>query len=108
MPGTWDKDKVGFVFGYDSSKYLVEEADSLPESAWKELDRESRKSKTQPRARPEDVRDRIVKEREYLKISLEEEHFIEIRYKPRACRQEYRMVILRKRLIHERGQYVLP
>jgi len=103
----WDEDGVDFVFGYDSSKNLVEEADLVPEAAWRKLDRDSREILTQPRTRPEDVRDRIVKERGYLKISLVEEHFTEIRYRPRACRQEYRIVILRKRLNHERGQQIL-
>ncbi len=37
----WDE-KVGFVFGYDAKKNLVDMADTLPESHWKGLQRPPR------------------------------------------------------------------
>ena len=67
----WDEKGVEFVFGYDSAPNLVVKADSLEDSAWSKLNRENRyEIKTQPRSRPENVRDRIVQEREYLNILI--------------------------------------
>jgi hypothetical protein len=104
----WDEKGVEFVFGYDSAPNLVAEADSLADSAWSKLNRENRyEIKTQPRSRPENVRDRVVQEREYLKIHLLEEHVAEFDYCPTACAKDYRMVVVRKLLSYERGQKVL-
>jgi hypothetical protein len=104
----WDEKGIEFVFGYDSAPNLVVEADSLEDSAWSKLNRENRyEIKTQPRSRPENVRDRIVREREYLNIHLLEEHVAEFDYCPTACAKDYRMVVVRKLLSYERGQKVL-
>ena len=104
----WDGKGVEFVFGYDSAANLVVEADSLEDSAWSKLNRESRyEIKTEPRSQPENVRDRIVQEREYLNIHLLEEHVAEFNYRPKACVKDYRMVVVRKLLSYERGQKLL-
>lgn len=104
----WDEGDVEFVFGYDAAKNLVEIADSLTDSAWSKLNRENRyEIKTKPRSRPENVRARIVEEREYHNIRLLEEHVAEFDYRPQACAKEYRMVVVRKLLSHEKGQKLL-
>lgn len=104
----WDEDGVEFVFGYDAGQKLVEDADSLSDSAWAKLNRESRyEIKTQPRTRPENVRARKVEEREYHNIRLLEEHVAEFDYRPTACKKDYRMVVVRKLLSHEKGQKLL-
>jgi hypothetical protein len=103
----WDRKGIEFVFGYACYKNLVERADSLPNSAWTKLERKGYEIKTAPRSRPENVRDRVVKEREYRNIRLEEEHYAEFDYRPKKCRKSYRMVVVRKLLTIERGEQLL-
>jgi len=104
----WDRDGIEFVFGYEVAPNLRGIADSLPKSAWSKLNREDRyEIRTQPRSRPENVRERIVREREYHNIHLLEEHVAEFDYCPTACTKEYRMVVVRKLLSHEKGQKFL-
>jgi len=104
----WDKDGIEFVFGYDARENLVDMADSLPDSRWSELDRKGRyEIKTQPRSRPENVRERIVRERELRNLYLVKEHVAEFDYQPMACKKKYRMVVVRKLITHEEGQKLL-
>lgn len=105
----WDADgRVEFLFGMDvqaSSHVLL---DDLPETAWRKLQRPPRyEVKTQPRARPENVKQRIVRERGYQNIRLLWEDVAETTYQPAACQQAYRMIAVRKNLLVERGQQVL-
>src|SRR3970282_1339461 len=56
----WDGQGVRFLFGIDAMPNLVEIAENLPKSAWKELVRQAKyEVKTQPRQRPENVKERI-------------------------------------------------
>ncbi len=104
----WNEQGVEFVFGYAAYENLIEQADALEESKWKPLDRGERyKIKTAPRARPNNVREQTVKEREYLNIHLADEHVSEFDYRPTKCSKTYRMVAVRKLLTHERGQALL-
>jgi hypothetical protein len=103
----WEKAGVEFVFGYDAYENLVKNADSLQDSAWSLLKRAGYEIKTQPRARPENVRERVVREREFPNIHLIQEHVAEFDYSPTACNNTYRMVVVRKLLSHEKGQKVL-
>lgn len=103
----WHRDKVEFVFGYDCRDNLVAEADSLPDSAWSLLEREGYDIKTQPRTRPENVRERVAREREYHNLHLVHEHVAEFDYSPAACKKTYRMVVVRKLVTHERGNTLL-
>jgi Transposase DDE domain group 1 len=100
----WDE-KVGFVFGYDAKRNLVEMADALPKSLWKPLQRPARyEVKTEERERPENVKERVVKEREYKNIRLRSEQVAEFDYRPTHCSKTYRMVVLRKNLTVEKGE----
>ena len=103
----WDDGQVKFVFGMDASPTLVSLAESLSESSWRGLTRTEPPIKTEPRERPENVKERIVKERGYLNQRLESEQVAEVEYKPGKCRRPYRLVILRKNLSIERGETVL-
>lgn len=104
----WDKRGVQFVFGYDATPNLVNKACSLPDSAWKQLERkEKHKVKTEPRAKPRNVKESIVRAREFLNIRLLGEDYAEFDYTPSACKKTYRMVVVRKNLSKERGESVL-
>jgi hypothetical protein len=101
----WDDDKVRFVFGFDASRKLQSEAMSLHEDEWIPLRRPPKyRVLTRYRARPENVKDRIVAEREFEKVATNSEEVAEFHYQPTACTQPYRMVVLRKNLTIERGE----
>ena len=103
----WDE-KVGFVFGYDAKKNLVGMAEALPMSQWQPLERPPRYAvKTQERRRRENVKERVVKEREFKNIRLDSEHVAQFDYRPGHCRKTYRMVVVRKNLTVEKGEHRL-
>ena len=100
----WDE-KVGFVFGYDAKRNLVEMADALPEGSWKPLQRPARyEVKTEERRRPENVKEQVIKAREFKNIRLESEQVSEFDYRPTHCSKTYRMVVVRKNLTIEKGE----
>jgi Transposase DDE domain group 1 len=103
----WDQ-KVKFVLGYDARPKVVALAQHLPETAWQKLERPARyEIQTEPRTRPDNVKERIVREREYKNIRLESEHVAEFVYQPGKCHKQYRMVVVRKNLSVEKGEQVL-
>ena len=100
----WDE-RVGFVFGYDAKRNLVEMADALPEGSWKPLQRPARyEVKTEERRRPENVKEQVIKAREFKNIRLESEQVSEFDYRPTHCSKTYRMVVVRKNLTIEKGE----
>jgi hypothetical protein len=100
--------KVRFIFGYDAMPNLNAKAEELPETSWRRLNRSARyRVKTQPRCRPENVKDRIVKERQFETLRLDSEDIAEFEYQPIACRQKYRMVVVRKNITKEKGETAL-
>jgi len=104
----WDQRGVKFVLGYDAKQNLQEKADQLSESEWKPLKRRPRyEVKTKERRRPENVKEEIVKDREYKNIKLKSEQVSEFDYQPGRCKKAYRMVVLRKNLSVEKGEKVL-
>jgi hypothetical protein len=104
----WDADGVGFIFGIDAMPNLVNIADALPQTAWKRLVRPPKyEVATQERARPENVKERIVQERQFENIRLFSEMVAEFDYRPTACRQSYRVVAVCKNLTVEKGQTLL-
>lgn len=104
----WDEDGVKFIFGYDAAPGLKARAGNLPESSWSELHRPPRyEVETEPRARPANIRDQIVRERGYKNIRLNSEWVAEFDYSPNACGRTYRMVVVRKNITVERGETAL-
>jgi hypothetical protein len=104
----WDREGVRFVFGIDAMSNLVQRAESLPRRGWKRLSRPAKyEVSTEPRERPEKVKERIVRERGFQNIRLLSEQVTEFLYRPTACRREYRVVVVRKNLSMEKGEWVL-
>jgi hypothetical protein len=104
----WDADGVRFIFGYDAMANLKERADEQPEREYVELVRHAeRVLKTKPRARPTRVKEEIVKQRNFKNIKLKSEDVAEFDYRPRNCSRSYRIVVVRKNLSVERGEWVL-
>lgn len=104
----WSENDVRFVVGYDAMKNVVDLASELPESEWKRLDRRQKNPvKTEPRSKSENVRERIVEEREYKNFTLEHEDVAEFFYQPGACARAYRMVVVRKKILVKKGQVVI-
>jgi len=103
----WNK-RCKFVFGIDARQNLIAIADSIPEEHWDLIFRKSKyKVKTKKRKRPENVKERIVKERGYKNIRTISEHVAEFDYRPGKCKKTYRVVVLRKNLTVEKGDLAL-
>jgi len=101
----WDTDRVTFYLGFKAVAKLEEIAENLAENAWKPLVRRPKYAvKTQPRRRPENVKQRIVRRREFEVLTLESEEVAEFDYRPGACEKTYRMVVIRKNISHEKAQ----
>ena len=105
----WDqKPDVWFIFGIDAMPNLVGMAENLGEKRWKRLQRSPKyEIKTEPRARPENVKERIVVARELENIRLLWEDVAEFDYQPVKCKKPYRIVAVRKNLSVEKGEQVL-
>ena len=101
----WNSDsRVQFIFGYDATPNLKATADYLPERAWRPLERPARyEVHTQPRQRRRNVKEAVVVERAFNNTRLRCEDVAEFNYRPGACSQEYRMIVVRKNLSKEKG-----
>ena len=62
---------------------------------------------TTPRARPANVKEQIVIEREFENIRLVNEHVAEFDYSPTLCKKTYRVVVVWKDLEIHKGQLKL-
>jgi Transposase DDE domain group 1 len=102
----WAADpRVQFIFGMDATSARHVLADDLPAEAWQPLKRRARyQVKTQPRRRPQRVKDKIVRARQFENIRLEGEEVAEFSYRPVACQKTYRMIVVRKNLAVEKGE----
>jgi hypothetical protein len=99
-----DHGQIRFIFGYDACAAVKDRANTLPERAWKPLQRKTRpEPKTQARQRPDNVKDRIVRERGYETLRLLHEEVAEFNYQPTACNRKYRMIVVRKNISKEQG-----
>jgi hypothetical protein len=105
----WDADpRVQFVFGYDAMPNVKAIAEDLPARAWRPLERAPRyEVRTRPRQRPDNVKEAIVVARQFENVRLRSEDVAEFNYRPTACRQTYRMVVVRKNLSVEQGERLL-
>jgi hypothetical protein len=99
---------VRFVFGYDARPNLIQMAEELPAATWQPLRRPPRyQVKTQPRQRPNAVKDGIVRVRGFEVLRLQSEEVAEFDYRPTACTNTFRMVVVRKHISREKGEQVL-
>jgi hypothetical protein len=104
----WTEDEVRFAFGMDAMPHLLERAEGLQEKRWSPMKRREKRAQAGTgRKRPENVKERIVKEKEYKNIKLQSEHVAEFSHKPIRCSRSYRVIVLRKNLSVERGENVL-
>ena len=100
--------EADFIFGMDAHPALVRRAQELPESAWDALARPAKyQVKTETRQKPERVKERIVKSREFKNLKLRSEQVAEFVYRPSKCSRDYRMVVVRKNISVEKGAAVL-
>jgi len=108
---TWKLDEwdaagdVTFVFGADARKPMIARAEALAESAWARLERPARyQVKTDPRARPDNVKEQVVRDKGFKNFVLQWEDVAEYEHRPDLCDRRYRVVVLRKRVSVEKGQ----
>ncbi|MCP5516967.1 MAG: hypothetical protein H7A45_06875 [Verrucomicrobiales bacterium] len=84
----WDRNGIKFILGLDAHQKVVGLAEGLSAKAWKPLERLPKcEIKTEPRRKPERVKEGIVRQKGYENIQLVGEDVSEIRYRPpRATR----------------------
>jgi hypothetical protein len=101
----WDAEGTWFVFGFDATPNLKGIAEDLPASAWQTLTRlPAYTVQTEPRQRPANVKEAIVIERGFENRRLCSEEVAEFAYRPTACGQAYRMVVIRKNISVTKGE----
>jgi len=101
-------ERVEFVFGMDANASFVARAEGLPPASWQALERKAKyEVHSEERRKPENVKERIVRERQYKNIRLMSEEVAEFDYRPGKCKRDYRMVVVKKNLSVEKGEQVL-
>jgi hypothetical protein len=105
----WDADgRVRFIFGYDAKPHLEAIAAQLPERVWRKLQRPHRYAvQTEPRQRPDRVKEQVVVARQFENQRLQSEEVADFNYQPSACHETYRMVVVRKNIAVEQGEKLL-
>jgi len=104
----WDDADIGFLFGADATLNVCLEAELLENKAWEQLERPPKyEVKTEPRRRPDNVKEQIVIRRHFDNIRLNSEDVAEFEYSPVACKKTYRMIVVRKNLSIAKGETVL-
>jgi hypothetical protein len=108
LDGWDDEADVRLIFGMDAMPNLCGQAENLGKKEWRHLERPLKyEVKTKVRERPENVKEQIVREREFENVCLRCEDVAEFTYRPTACKKSYRMVVMRKNLSIEKGEAVL-
>lgn len=103
----WDDAGVRFVFGYDANPSFVERAENVPPDEYEHLARKADLAFSATRTRQSRVKEEIVNERGYLNKRLVNEDTAEFEHKPSKAKKTYRIIVLRKFIIEERGQLML-
>jgi hypothetical protein len=104
----WDQAGVGFVLGLDAHPKVVQLAEGLSEQSWRPLERLPKyEILTEPRRRPERVKEQIVVQKGYLNKKLIAEHVNDMTYQPNECKGKHRLVILRKNISVQKGEQAL-
>ncbi len=104
----WTEQGVRFIFGNDATTTMKLWGETAPDDLYEELCRRAeREVKAESRERPENIKDRIVKERGFKNILLNGEEVVDFEYKPGKCKKTYRVVALRKNLSIAKGEQVL-
>ena len=104
----WDGAGVFFILGLDAHPTAVKLAQGLSEQSWRPLERLPKyEILTEPRRRPERVKEAIVVQKGYVNEKLVAESVSDMTYQPSLCQQKYRLVILRKNISVQKGEKVL-
>jgi hypothetical protein len=104
----WDEAGICFILGLDAHPTAVKLAEGLSEPSWRLLERLPKyEILTEPRRRPERVKEAIVVQKGYLNEKLVAEHVSDMTYQPSLCQRKYRLVILRKNISVQKGENVL-
>jgi hypothetical protein len=104
----WDADGVRFVFGYDAKANMVKQAAGVSNQLYRDLVAKAERAiKTAPRRRPTNVKDAIVRQRGFKALRQKSVDVAEFSYRPGACQQDYRVVVVRKNISVEQGDNVL-
>jgi hypothetical protein len=104
----WDDQGLKFIFGLDAHAKVVALAEALPQEAWQRLERLPRyEIATEPRRKPERVKEALVRSRGYLNKKLVGESVAQLDYQPHKCRRAYRLVVVRKNVSVQKGERVL-
>src|SRR5512132_1429683 len=101
----WDAEGVTFLFGIDAMPNLKAIAEDLPATDWVPLRRPTQSpAQGRPRRRPERVKDRIVRERGFETLTRLREDVAEVSYRPTACQESYRLIIVRQAIAVAKGR----
>jgi hypothetical protein len=101
----WDRGSIRFIFGIDATANLKDLAEHLDDLKYSDLERPPRYTiQTVPRQARERHKERIVAERQFDTLKLVGEEVAEFEYRPVVCKKAYRVIVLRKRLVVEKGQ----
>jgi hypothetical protein len=101
----WDRDAIRFIFGIDARENLKDLAEHLDDLKYSELERPPRYViQTVPRQSRERHKERVVAARQFDTLKLIGEEVAEFEYRPVACKRAYRVIVLRKKLVVEKGQ----
>ncbi len=105
----WTAAGNSFIFGFDAAPNLKTIAEALPAAAWLPLPRLANHIVQDAAAAydPDNVKEAIVVEREYEKQRLCAEEVAEFYYRPTACGQAYRMIVVRKNISVSKGEQCL-
>ena len=104
----WDQGGIFFILGLDAHPKAVQLAEDLGEQSWRALERLPKyEILTEPRQRPERVKEQIVVQKGYLNRKLVAEHVSDMTYQPHQCERKYRLVILRKNISVQKGEHAL-
>jgi hypothetical protein len=86
----------------------VDRAQALPDGEYSELERRANQVfSTKPRAKQPRVKEQIVIERGYKNLRLISEDVAEFEHEPTRAKRSYRIVVVRKLILEERGQRCL-
>jgi hypothetical protein len=92
----------------DAHPKVVQLAEALPATTWVRLERLARyEIATEPRCKPERVKEAIVRFKGYLNKELVAESVAEFSYQPNKCGRSYRLVVVRKNISVQKGETVL-
>ena len=104
----WDQGGICFILGMDAHRKVVQLAEAISERSWRLLERLPKyEILTEPRRRPERVKEQIVVQKGYLNKKLVAESVSDMTYQPNQCEQKYRLVILRKNISVQKGERAL-